>query len=123
VVPWSMVADVVEEDELRTGQRREGIYAGYLVFFRKLAGAISLFFVGWVLKFTGFISSTTGGVEFIEQPAAALLALRFFVSVVPAIMLCLAIVVAWRYPLDREAHAELRRRLAERRDLESKGIS
>jgi glycoside/pentoside/hexuronide:cation symporter, GPH family len=121
VVPWAIVADVVEEDELRTGKRREGIYAGYLVFFRKLAGAVSLFFVGWVLELTGFISSTTGGLEYIQQPAGALLAIRFFISVVPAIMLFFAILVAWRYPLDREAHDELRRRLAERRQGEMDG--
>jgi glycoside/pentoside/hexuronide:cation symporter, GPH family len=115
VVPWAMVADVVEEDEYRTGKRREGIYAGYLVLFRKLAGAISVFFVGWVLKWTGFISSTTGGLEFIQQPASALLAIRIFISVVPAVMLFLAILVAWRYPLSREAHDRLRQQLAERR--------
>jgi glycoside/pentoside/hexuronide:cation symporter, GPH family len=110
-----MVADVVEEDEYRTGKRREGVYAGYLVLFRKLAGAVSVFFVGWVLKWTGFISSTTGGLEFIQQPASALLAIRIFISVVPAVMLFLAILVAWRYPLSREAHDRLRQQLAERR--------
>jgi glycoside/pentoside/hexuronide:cation symporter, GPH family len=121
VVPWAMVADVVEEDEYRTGKRREGIYAGYLVFFRKLAGALSVFFVGWVLELAGFVSSTTGGLEYIEQPAGALLAIRIFISVVPAVMLFLAILVAWRYPLDRKAHDRLRRRLDERRKGEQHG--
>jgi glycoside/pentoside/hexuronide:cation symporter, GPH family len=121
VVPWAMVADVVEEDELRTGQRREGIYAGYLVFFRKLAGAISVFFVGWVLELNGFVSSTTGGLEYVEQPAGALLAIRIFISAVPAVMLFLAILVAWHYPLNRKAHDKLRFQLAERREGEKDG--
>ena len=32
VIPWSMVPDVIEADEMETGQRREGAYYGFLVF-------------------------------------------------------------------------------------------
>lgn len=115
VIPWAMVADVVEEDELKTGKRREGLYAGYLVFFRKLATALSGFAATTLLAFTGFIEGTTGSREFIQQPESALLALRFLVGGLPAIMLILAIATAWRYPLDREAHDAIRRQLAIRR--------
>jgi GPH family glycoside/pentoside/hexuronide:cation symporter len=114
VIPWAIVADVVEEDELKSGKRREGIYFGYLVFFRKLASAVAIFIVGQVLSITGFVSSTTGSV-YIEQPENALRALRFFVGVAPALMLVLSIMVARRYPLDRESHLEIRRQLAQRR--------
>lgn len=113
-VPWAIVADVVEADELKTGKRREGIYAGYLVFFRKLASAFAIFVVGQVLYFTGFISSTTGSV-YIEQPESALWALRVFVGVIPAIMLFFSIMVAWRYPLDKESYQEIQRKLAKKR--------
>ncbi|MDX1615485.1 MAG: glycoside-pentoside-hexuronide (GPH):cation symporter [Candidatus Promineifilaceae bacterium] len=114
VIPWAMVADVVEADELKTGQRREGIYAGYLVFFRKLAATLAVFLVTRILALTGFQEGTTGGL-FVEQPASALLALRLLVGVVPAAMLALAIAVAWRYPLNREMHQAIRRELAEKR--------
>jgi GPH family glycoside/pentoside/hexuronide:cation symporter len=113
-VPWAIVADVVEADELKTGKRREGIYAGYLVFFRKLASAFAIFIVGQVLALTGFISSTTGSV-YIAQPESALWALRIFVGVVPAIMLFFSIIVAWRYPLDKESYQEIQRQLAQKR--------
>jgi glycoside/pentoside/hexuronide:cation symporter, GPH family len=114
VVPWAMVADVVEEDELQTGKRREGTYAGYMVFLRKLATAIAIFAVTRLLAWTGFQAGVTGS-RFIEQPESALLALRLLVGVVPAVMLVLAIAVAWRYPLDRAAHWELRQKLFRRR--------
>ncbi len=113
-VPWAIVADVVEADELKTGKRREGIYAGYLVFFRKLASAFAIFIVGQVLALTGFISSTTGS-AYIAQPESALWALRIFVGVVPAIMLFFSVMVAWRYPLDKESYQEIQRQLAEQR--------
>ncbi len=114
VIPWAIVADVVEEDELKTGKRREGVYAGYLVFFRKLASAIAIFIVGQILSATGFVSSTSGGF-YVEQPQAALNAIRFFMSGFPGIMLVIAIIVAWRYPLDKKRHDEIREQLAERR--------
>lgn len=114
VIPWAMVADVVEADELKTGKRREGIYAGYLVFFRKMATAVTLFLVTQILAFTGFQAGTTGG-QYFEQPESALLALRVLVGIVPGLMLAMAIIVAWRYPLDRITHEAMRHELARRR--------
>jgi glycoside/pentoside/hexuronide:cation symporter, GPH family len=114
VVPWAIVADVVEEDELKTGKRREGLYAGYLVFFRKLATAVAVFAATQVLNLAGFQEGTTGS-QFIEQPESALLALRLLVGFVPAIMLVGAIYFAWQYPLDRDTHRQLRRQLMEQR--------
>ncbi len=115
VIPWAMVADVVEEDELKSGKRREGLYSGYLVFFRKLATAIAIFAVTGILTITGFVESTTGSVRYVEQPDSALQALRLLVGVVPAVMLVVAIVAATRYPLDRETHMAIRRQLEIRR--------
>lgn len=113
-IPWAIVADVIEVDELRTGRRREGIYYGYLVFFRKLASALAVFLAAQLLSAAGYVSSRQGSV-FIEQPESALLAMRLLVGVVPAVMLCLAILAAWRYPLDRDTYNEIREQLARRR--------
>ena len=49
------------------------------------------------------------------QPESALIALRVLVGVVPSVMLVLSIVVAWRYPLSKEAHQALLRQLAQKR--------
>lgn len=126
-IPWAIVADVVEADELRHGERREGLFAGYLVFLRKFASAFAIFAVGQLLAATGFISSTSGS-AFIAQPASALAAMRFLVTIVPAIALTLAIVVAWRFPIDRETYEairaalELRRREAATTAAESRAV-
>ncbi len=113
-VPWAIVADVVEADELKTGKRREGIYAGYLVFFRKMASAFAIFIVGQLLAVSGFVSSTTGSV-YVEQPESALLMLRLLVSVIPAFMLVLSVLVAWRYPLSRERFYAIQQELLVKR--------
>jgi GPH family glycoside/pentoside/hexuronide:cation symporter len=115
VIPWAMVADVVDEDELITGERREGIYSGYMVFFRKLATALAIFVVTRVLAASGFVSGTGGSLAGVTQPDSALVALRILVGVVPSVMLVLSIVVAWRYPLSKEAHRALLRQLEQKR--------
>lgn len=114
VIPWAIVADVVEIDELATGERREGLYAGYLVFLRKLGSAFAIFATGQLLHLTGFISSNTGS-AYIEQPESALNAMRFLVTVIPAIALTIALILAWRYPLDRQSYEEVRQELEARR--------
>lgn len=114
IIPWAIVADVIEVDELQTGERREGLYTGYLVFLRKFATGVLVFGVGQLLAVTGYISSNTGSL-FIEQPQAALNAMRFLVTVIPAIALSLSLVLAWRFPLDRETHEAIRRELEVRR--------
>jgi GPH family glycoside/pentoside/hexuronide:cation symporter len=114
IIPWAIVADVIDVDELRTGERREGLYTGYLVFLRKFGTGVLVFGVGQLLAFSGYVSSTTGS-AFIEQPAAALNAMRFLVTVVPAVALSLSLVLAWRFPIDRASHEAVRRALDERR--------
>ncbi len=122
IIPWAIVADVIEVDELQTGERREGLYTGYLVFLRKFATGVLVFGAGQLLQVTGYISSTTGSL-FIEQPQAALNAMRFMVTVVPAITLTLSLVLAWRFPLDRETHEAMRRELEARRASQATSAS
>jgi GPH family glycoside/pentoside/hexuronide:cation symporter len=120
-IPWAMLADVVDVEELNSGKRREGIYSGYLVFLRKFAAAFALFVVTQVLAAAGFKGGTTGSLVVVEQPESALFALRILVGVVPALLLAFAIVFAWRYPLSREAHEQVLQQLAIRRADAAKG--
>lgn len=110
-IPWAIVADVIEQDEWLTGKRREGVYSGFLVTFRKIAAAFAVgFLVPQVLSATGFIEGATA-----TQPPAAVTALRLFMGIIPAVLLILSMFAAARYPLDRESHADLRRKLEARR--------
>ncbi|MEM7761907.1 MAG: MFS transporter, partial [Cyanobacteria bacterium P01_A01_bin.40] len=75
LIPWSMIPDVIELDELNTGQRREGIFYSFMVLLQKLGLALALFLVGQALEFSGFIARIPG--EAIPvQPESALLAIR-----------------------------------------------
>ncbi len=108
VVPWSMVPDVVEHDELATGRRREGAYYGVVVFIQKTGTAVTLFLMMRILDWTGYGTGET-------QPASALLAIRMLIGVVPAVLLGAAMLVAWRSPLGRREHERVLGELEKRR--------
>ncbi|MCC6639740.1 MAG: MFS transporter [Deltaproteobacteria bacterium] len=108
LMPWSMLGDVVDADELRTEERREGIYAGFFTFLRKLAGATAVALAGLALEFAGY----EGGKG---QSATALEAIRWLTGAAPALFIVLGIVLARGYPMSRERHAEVRRALERRR--------
>ena len=109
LLPTAMSPDVLEVDELRSGRRQEGIYAGFSVFIRKLSTGLVLALVGPILSWSGYSAAAEA------QPASALTAIRLMITLLPAALLVAACVVAWSYPLTRARHAEISRELAKRR--------
>jgi GPH family glycoside/pentoside/hexuronide:cation symporter len=113
LIPWSMMPDVIELDELKTGQRREGIFYGFMVLLQKFGLALGLFLVGNALDWSGF-KETIAGQGIPEQPASALLAIRIAIGPLPTLCLIVGIVLAYFYPITREVHAEILLKLKER---------
>jgi len=111
LMPWSMLGEVIDEDELASGERREGIYNGVFTFVRKLGGASAVLLAGIVLEISGFEGKSAP-----VQAEGALLAIRILTTVVPAFFLALALLQALRYPLGRARHAEILARIEERAD-------
>jgi GPH family glycoside/pentoside/hexuronide:cation symporter len=107
LMPWSMMGEVVDEDDLATGERREGLYNGFFMFLRKVGGTFAVLAIGGVL-----------GVLDLEPNAppsdGALVAIRVLASLVPAAFLLLSLRFARAYPLTRAAHAQILTRLAAR---------
>ncbi len=112
MMPWAMLGDVIDEDELATGERREGLYVGFFTFLRKIGGATAVLLMGFALELSGFV----GGLERAAQTEPALLAIRTMTSLVPMAILLLAIAAAFRYPLTRVDHARIQAALALRRE-------
>jgi glycoside/pentoside/hexuronide:cation symporter, GPH family len=112
VIPWAMVPDVVEYDQVRSGQRSEGSYYAFASFFQKLATGAALWGMGAALALTGYITPPISGSTPI-QPHAAVSAIRFFIGPIPAVLLFFAILFAWKYPITRESHQATLQQLAE----------
>ena len=107
LMPWSMIGEVVDEDELASGERREGIYNGFFMFVRKLAGASGVALAMFVLGRLGYHKGD-------EKPAAAVEAIRWLATVVPAALLVLSAWFARGYPLTRAEHARILGELSRR---------
>gem|GEM_PF-4097438 len=62
---WALIPDAIEVDEFKTGQRREGLHVGVILFCRKFSVALALWFVGIALSWIGYvpgeIQTTTSG--------------------------------------------------------------
>ncbi|MEM9948157.1 MAG: MFS transporter, partial [Cyanobacteria bacterium P01_D01_bin.36] len=118
VVPWSLLPDVIDLDELNTGRRREGTFYSFMTLLQKLGLALGLFLVGAALKAAGFIRVLPEQ-PLPEQPESALRAIRLFMGPVPLVFVICAAVLVFFYPLTREAHTEIMLKLAERKRLET----
>jgi len=111
LIPWSMLPDVIELDELQTGQRREGVFYGFFVLLQKLGLSLGLFISGWVLQVVGYIKAVPGQPDPV-QPENVLLALRVLVGPAGAVILLLSFVAVYLYPITKEKHTEIMRQLA-----------
>jgi GPH family glycoside/pentoside/hexuronide:cation symporter len=118
LIPWSMLPDVIEYNELETGERQEGVFYGVFVFLQKLGLSAGLFFSGMALDAAGYINAdmVNGVLETVIQPDNVLLALRLFVSWIPAIALAFSIPLAILYPISRERYQEIQDQLAQRKE-------
>lgn len=115
LIPWSMLPDVLDLDELNTGQRREGLFCALILQFQKIALAIALFLVGKILDWAGFIP-TISGQSLATQPESAMMAIRLLIGPVPALILFFGLVCAYFYPITRDRHGEILLKLIERRN-------
>lgn len=115
LVPWAMLPDVIELDELETGKRREGAFYGFFVLLQKLGLALGLFVIGQVLNATGYITPPANATETITQPDSALLAIRLMMGPLAALILGIGVVLVTRFPITRDSHARTLRELEARR--------
>ncbi|WP_107666315.1 MFS transporter [Cyanothece sp. BG0011] len=102
IVPWSMLPDVVDLDQLKTGQRREGIFFALVVQLQKVGIAVALLVVGKILDSAGYIPGSTG-----QQPETALWAIRMIIGPFPITLLIISFIFAYLYPITQEIHQDI----------------
>jgi GPH family glycoside/pentoside/hexuronide:cation symporter len=103
----SLKADVVDSDEARTGERKEG------TFFAAWGLAIKLS-IAFAIGISGFGLSAFGFVPNVEQSPEALLGIRVMASVVPVACHVLALALLGRLDMNEATHARIRQEIAAR---------
>ncbi|HXF60947.1 MAG TPA: MFS transporter, partial [Caldilineaceae bacterium] len=116
LIPWAMMPDIIELDELETGQRREGIFYGFMVFLQKAGIGAAIWLLGVALAAAGYITPSDAMPQPV-QPDSALWAIRLFIGPVPALVLAGGLILAYFYPITRDVHRRMLAALAERRAL------
>ena len=95
-----LFAQVADEDELRSGARREGAFFGVNALITKPAQSIAIWITPFILERTSFITRASNlGEIFLDQPAEAILGIKLFSGVMPGVACLLgALLLVW-YPL------------------------
>ena len=109
IVP-SMMADIVDFDERRTGKRREGSINSVFSWFMKLGGTLPVGFAGFVLQWTGF-DRAAGKL----QPPEVLHRMLAWYIFLPLFFWSIALALVYFYPLTRNKLADIRAELEARR--------
>ncbi len=107
-IPSAMQADVIDYDELISGQRREGQYIGIWSITKKLAAALG---VGLALSILGAVGYTPN----VEQSEQVQVTLRVLYALVPSLCNIAAFVIALAYPISRRIHKDILVAIKERR--------
>ncbi len=103
----SIQADVIDYDEYKTGERKEGAYFAAWNFVYKSATGITIMSTLWVLDMVGFLPN-------VEQSDSVKLAIRSLYSIAPLTCYLIGTVLLNRFSLDETEHARIRRILDER---------
>lgn len=106
----SMMADVCDEDELRHGQRREGMFSAVFSWLEKMVVSVSYLGTGLALAVAGFAVELGA-----EQSTATFTKMRLFLAGAPTLTALFALVALYYYPITANRAAETRKVLEQRR--------
>jgi GPH family glycoside/pentoside/hexuronide:cation symporter len=106
----SMLADVIDADELATGQRKEGAYTAAFAFAFQVAAGITVFGVGVALELSGFRPNA-------EQTAVAAWTISGVFAGAPLVTMLAGAFVLRRYSLDEREYTRIHHLLLESRSV------
>ena len=112
ILPGAIIPDVIEWEQARTGERREGIYAGVAKFSWKVATGLCFLLVGHLLFLVGYDGTA--------QPTGEVLdGLRLIFVVLLSVLVIAAILVFRRFPITTTSYDELLRQIGKNKDADA----
>ncbi len=108
----SMTGDICDDDDLKTGRRREGMFSAVQGFGRKIAFAFTVLCGGYLLEWIGFDPEAAEAAGGVSDEVGVRMLLTLMVCQGAGVVLALGLI--FFYPITRERAEETQRLLAER---------
>jgi Na+/melibiose symporter-like transporter len=90
-----LLAEVIDQDERKTGMRREGMYFGVNGFIVRWSISLQAIVIGTILEMSGYVANQP------IQPDSAIWGMRWMLSGIPALAMVCAFISYILYPLRR----------------------
>lgn len=94
-----LIAEIVDDDETRTGERREGMYFGMNGFIMRWGVSLQAVIMSGILEGTGY------NADLAVQPDATVFGIRMMLSGIPVVCLLFGILFYYFYPLGRSVQS------------------
>jgi Na+/melibiose symporter-like transporter len=112
VIGASLIADILDQHELETGHRQEAMFNAAVVFCIKATSGLGILFGGVILSLIGLPT----GADPASVPSDTIWRLGLIVGLCLPLLHVFPILMIRRYGITRAVHAEIRRKLDERRN-------
>lgn len=104
MMPWIIFPDTVDVGQMATGERSTGTYSGMMTLARKIAGALGVGLVGWILTGVGYVPRQPAG----EQTDEVLLAVRLIMGLAIVVFIAIAFYASFRYKITNKKLTRVR---------------
>ena len=112
MIPWMIFPDTLDVCELATGERPTGNYSGMMTLIRKVAGALGVGLIGWVLSGVGYdtyISNINHGIaNSVALTDTVVLTIRLLMGVAVTVLIAFAFFAACNFRVNNKVLARVR---------------
>ena len=109
MMPWIIFPDTVDVAQMATGERPTGTYSGMMTLARKIAGALGVGLIGWILDPIGYIANDSDDpAKYIPQTEEVLLAVRLIMGIAIVVFISIALYASFRYKITNKKLARVR---------------
>ena len=111
LVPHTMYGDVIDAGELLFKKRLDGKMSGFTNFINKIAQAIGLALVMFMIGLAGFKEQVLGEAELLSQPDSATNAIKWIMVIAPFVLMSIGILVSYQYKIDEQTQKRIKQAL------------
>jgi oligogalacturonide transporter len=107
LVPHTMYGDVVDAGQIKFNERLDGQMSGFTNFINKIAQAIGISLVMFLIGIAGFQEKEIDGPPLLGQPDSATLMIRIVMAFAPLLFMGIGIYISTRYKIDAKKQKEI----------------